>query len=150
MSGFKVSKVMLLAALIKFELENNPNVERTKMFAVTDNDAVKAFEVYAFVNDYTAEIELEIKNKQVEVIIGTRQAVELSSVIGEAYKLKKPAGGFDSDYIIIEAGNVRPEVSRHATERTMMPLIQGYDFNAWRSMAKDIVGMALKKYNVNK
>lgn len=152
MSGFKISKVMLLAALIKFELENNDNVDHVKMWAETDDvDAIKEFDIYVTVNgNITTEIELTIKDRQVEVIISTRKPIRWSSVLKEAYQLKRPVTSIDVDHITLEAGNLHPEASRYTVEKTHMPLMQNYNLDSWRSMARDVVGMALKEYNSNK
>ena len=144
---------MLLAALIKFELESNDNVDAVKMWASTDDavPGINAFDIYVTVNgNITTEINLEIKDRQVQAIISTRKPIRWSSVLKEAYQLKKPASGIDVDHITIEAGNLHPEASRYSVEKVKMPLIQNYDINAWRSMARDVVGMALKEYNSNK
>lgn len=142
---------MLLAALIKFELENNPNVDATKIWAGCEDDAVKEFNIYVTVNgNTTTEIELSVKDRQIEVIISTRKPIRWSSVLKEAYQLKRPVTSIDVDHITLEAGNLHPEASRYTVEKTHMPLMQNYNLDAWRSMARDIVGMALKEYNSNK
>jgi hypothetical protein len=151
MSEFKISKVMLLAALIKFELENNRNVDAVKMWAGCEADAVKEFNIYVTVNgNTTTEIELSVKDRQVEVIISTRKPIRWSSVLKEAYQLKRPVTSIDVDHITLEAGNLHPEASRYTVEKTHMPLMQNYNLDSWRSMARDVVGMALKEYNSNK
>lgn len=116
MSEFKVSKVVLLVALVRFELENNDNVDAVRMRASTDDTVpgIKTFNIYITVNDnITTEIELEIVDSQIQAIIRT----------------KKPTTGIDTDHIT----------------KVIMPLAPSYDVDAWKSMARDIVGMALKE-----
>ena len=150
MKQFRVSKVMMLVALIKFELENNSNVRKVATWADVDvdNAGINEFSINAKIgSDNEVTIGLRMKDsKELAITINTIKSIKWSDVLKEAADLT--LGRYvDDDRIVITQDLVSHEATRYSAERCYFPCVEDYNLNAWRSMACDIVGMALKEYN---
>lgn len=152
MKELKVSEAMPLAALIRMELASNTNVVLTKVTALGDDEGVKAFIInISLIDDVRITIEFGYKKGAISITITTdKKSIEWDSLSSEANGLK--FGQYvDYDKIVItKESPVELAISRYSVERATFPTPVNKTLNGWRSMAKDIIGMALKQYNVNK
>ena len=156
LNELRVSKVMLLASLVRIELEGNCNVASVDVSALADDKAVKAFIMDVNLNVENASVKIEFGYKliagkfNVSATITTDMPVSWESLSTEASDLKSGRYVDDDKIVITRESPVEVGVSRHSVEKMVLPLPENQTVDGWRSMARDIVGMALKKYNSNK
>ena len=147
---------MLLASLVRIELESNCNVASIDVGALADDKAVKAFIMDVNLNVEHASVKIEFGYKliagkfNVSVTVTTDMPVSWESLSTEASDLKSGRYVNDDKIVITRESPVELDISRHSVEKIVLPLPENNTLSGWGSMAKDIVGMALKKYNSNK
>ena len=156
LNELKVSALSLLASLIHIELAGNTNVASTRMHVLADDKYVRAFVMNVNLTAEHATVRIEFGYKivarkyNVSVTITADMPVEWESLSSEASDLKSGRYVDDDKIVITRESPVSVDISRHSVEKMVLPLPENDTLNGWRSMARDIVGMSLKKYNSNK